>query len=319
MTKILHKRNSSVGQIPLISDLDTGELAINTVDGKLYTKKDVLGSFSIVEIGAYPSELEKVQDDLKTGWRLLGADADNYGPIGQDAVDLSFSLDPSITQGATGDNAVAINSHTTAEGNFSFASGYYTTAINDWQTVQGKWNVGTSINTIHETGIGTSAIDLKNAFEIYTDGKLIAPELTLALIDTDRSLTTKEYVDQKVVGDIGVLRFTDLSDTPGLMGEAAVGKWLRVDATGTTLEYVDNIVGAQVLTELNDVDIPGTILDGDHLVYDNGTHLWTNQAPIAVTTANIQDFNIVNVQNGESLEYLDGFWVNTNDINGGTF
>jgi hypothetical protein len=46
----------------------------------------------------------------------------------------------------------------------------------------GKFNVGTATDTIHETGIGTKISDRKNAFEIYTDGTLTAPEATPTLV-----------------------------------------------------------------------------------------------------------------------------------------
>jgi hypothetical protein len=44
------KRSAVPAKVPLVGDLDLGELAINTYDGKLYTKKDD-GAESIVEIG----------------------------------------------------------------------------------------------------------------------------------------------------------------------------------------------------------------------------------------------------------------------------
>lgn len=45
------KRSSVAGKVPATGDLQLGELAINTYDGKLFTKKDN-GTASIVEIGA---------------------------------------------------------------------------------------------------------------------------------------------------------------------------------------------------------------------------------------------------------------------------
>ena len=45
------KRSAVQGKVPTTGDLQLGELAINTYDGKLYTKKDN-GAQSIVEIGA---------------------------------------------------------------------------------------------------------------------------------------------------------------------------------------------------------------------------------------------------------------------------
>ena len=50
--KIKLKRSATKGKIPLISDLDLGEIAVNTTDGKLYMKRDVNGVVSIVELTA---------------------------------------------------------------------------------------------------------------------------------------------------------------------------------------------------------------------------------------------------------------------------
>lgn len=44
------KRSSVAGKVPLTTDLQLGELAINTYDGKLYTKKNN-GIDSIIELG----------------------------------------------------------------------------------------------------------------------------------------------------------------------------------------------------------------------------------------------------------------------------
>ena len=43
------KRSSVASKVPTTSDLELGELALNTSDGKLFTKKDD-GSASIVEL-----------------------------------------------------------------------------------------------------------------------------------------------------------------------------------------------------------------------------------------------------------------------------
>jgi len=44
------KRSAVAGRVPTTSDLQLGELGLNTYDGKLYTRKDN-GSVSIVELG----------------------------------------------------------------------------------------------------------------------------------------------------------------------------------------------------------------------------------------------------------------------------
>jgi hypothetical protein len=44
------KRSSVPNKVPLVTDLDLGELAVNTYDGKLYTKKNVAGVETIVDL-----------------------------------------------------------------------------------------------------------------------------------------------------------------------------------------------------------------------------------------------------------------------------
>ena len=51
-TDIRLRRSATSGAIPTTSQLNLGELAINTYDGKLFLKKDVSGTQSIVEIGS---------------------------------------------------------------------------------------------------------------------------------------------------------------------------------------------------------------------------------------------------------------------------
>ena len=46
---LLHKRSSTAGAVPSSGSLTVGELAINSADGKVFTKKT---DNSVVEIGA---------------------------------------------------------------------------------------------------------------------------------------------------------------------------------------------------------------------------------------------------------------------------
>lgn len=52
------KRSSVQGKVPLVSDLQLGELAVNTYDGKLYLKKNVGGTESIVDVSSGLSAAE---------------------------------------------------------------------------------------------------------------------------------------------------------------------------------------------------------------------------------------------------------------------
>ena len=88
--------------------------------------------------GGTASELEKITEGANTGHRILGRDPANYGDIGSNAVDLSYSFDESSTMGATGDYSTAIGQNTTASGYFSTAMGSYTSASGSESTAMGN-------------------------------------------------------------------------------------------------------------------------------------------------------------------------------------
>jgi hypothetical protein len=119
----------------------------------------------------------------------FGANSESQGAT-------SFSHGSSCIASGVDSYAAGDNSH--ASGNSSHAEGKGTIAKNTGMHAEGTYNVGSSTETIHETGIGTSDNSRKNAFEIYTDGKVVVPELTLSLIDdtntSNKVITTKEYL-----------------------------------------------------------------------------------------------------------------------------
>lgn len=70
------KRSAVAGKIPAVSDIDLGELAINTRDGKLFLKKDD-GAESVVEIGSTGFPLTGAAwikaDRMTPAWNTTGA------------------------------------------------------------------------------------------------------------------------------------------------------------------------------------------------------------------------------------------------------
>jgi hypothetical protein len=83
--------------------------------------------------------LQRFTESGKTGWRFSTAVAANYGDIGSEAVDLSYSGSSSSTKGATGTASTAMGYGTTASGNYSTAMGGYTTASGDYSTAMGGY------------------------------------------------------------------------------------------------------------------------------------------------------------------------------------
>jgi hypothetical protein len=99
------------------------------------------------------SQLEKLTEGGTTGWRLLGRVPNNYGNIGEDAVDLSLSSIASSTNGATGAASVAMGQQTTASGNTSTAIGINTTASGTYSTAMGA---STNATAYASTAMGSA-------------------------------------------------------------------------------------------------------------------------------------------------------------------
>ena len=82
--KIQLRRSSVSGRVPTTSQLDLGEIGINTHDGKLYIKKDD-GSESIVEIGPQFAMGDLTDVDLSTAapasGQVLDYDGTNWIPV----------------------------------------------------------------------------------------------------------------------------------------------------------------------------------------------------------------------------------------------
>ena len=83
--------------------------------------------------------LEQVTEGGNTGYRLIGRDTANYGNIGSEAIDLSYSASPSTSAGAGGDYSIAIGQNTTASGYSSATMGYYTDASGNFSTAMGSF------------------------------------------------------------------------------------------------------------------------------------------------------------------------------------
>jgi len=150
-----------------------------------------------------PSELEKIEQNGKIGWRILGREETDYGPIGKEAFDFSkaFNItDPSANYGATGDYSFAEGYRTKAVGWASHAEGLGTIALGKASHAMGLYNVGQNPNNILEIGCGLGIGTRENALEITTDGEITAPNLSINKINNkgQQSLVTKEYSDQNL-------------------------------------------------------------------------------------------------------------------------
>ena len=70
VTNIKLRRSATASAVPTTSQLDLGEIALNTYDGKAYMKKDVGGTESVVQIGSS----EAVSADILKEYQYDGSD-----------------------------------------------------------------------------------------------------------------------------------------------------------------------------------------------------------------------------------------------------
>ena len=149
--------------IGVFSDIDWGsdqlflQVTINYSGGTI--------NFDATEFMAVPyalnaanvSGIEKITENDGTqdnaGWRLIGVDANNYGPIGEDAVDFSRSSVASTSFGASGRKSMAMGSNTTASGLTSTAMGSNTTASGSVSTALG---LNTTASKSGSTAMGSN-------------------------------------------------------------------------------------------------------------------------------------------------------------------
>ena len=118
---------------------------------------------------------------------------------------------------------------TTSKGS-SFAQGIGTKSIFSGSVALGKYNVGTSLDTILEVGIGDD-ITRANALEVYTDGRIIAPKLSL-LNQTDKnSLVTKSTLATMDYGNLELKSNYDSDYTPANVSNFLFGSVIAKSTT----------------------------------------------------------------------------------------
>ena len=272
--------------------------------------------------------IKRTQENSKIGLRLLSENSSNHGDIGTSAIDLSYANNPG-NYGALGDYSFATGYQVRAGGLFSFTAGYYTVAGYDKQFVVGEYNLNLS-DSVFEVGNGDGGTQ-SNAFVVYTNGRIRAPELTIPLHDSPSSLVTKEYADTKALlpGDITqdfsgdnisantfIGALTGNADTATSAGSATTAGSAAVATkleTPRLISLSSDVSGSVSFDGSSDVDIICTVQDDSH----NHTEV-TGDFEIAgdltvqgtTTTLNtetlqVQDKNI-------DLGYIDG--VTESDI-----
>jgi hypothetical protein len=100
---IKHIRSAVSGRVPTTTQLELGELGINTTDGKLFLKKSVSGTASIVEIGggggsgSSQGVILESQQTISSNYTLTSS----YNGISAGPVEVANGVTVEVPQNAT--------------------------------------------------------------------------------------------------------------------------------------------------------------------------------------------------------------------------
>ncbi|MFL0354733.1 tail fiber domain-containing protein [Xanthomarina sp. GH4-25] len=183
---------------------------VNTGDGltDLGTTQFMHVPYAIqAEKAANVTGLEAIDEGNGNGWRLIDSNPDNFGSIGEYAIDLSRQPIESNVRGATGRSSVAFGVSSEASGSYSFSTGQFNIASGTSSTAFGasndangnfstafglnnnadafgsfaigRYNMGGGNPTewsisdaVFEIGRGTSNIDRINALTVFKTGRM---------------------------------------------------------------------------------------------------------------------------------------------------
>jgi hypothetical protein len=208
-----------------------------------------------------------VTESENTGVRLSKSNADNYGDIGENAVDLSYSNSAKNEKGATGnfstamgDNTEASGSRSTAMGNSTKASGLASTAMGErtiasdyaslvigqnnasGATVTNSANNFNLDNTAFVIGNGENSNNKSDAFKVLFNGNTtISGSLELeGAVTTSGNITASGFTTTAGVTLNAQSSGTNAGDMQYWNGNA----WIVVDATpneGAALQMIGGI------------------------------------------------------------------------------
>ena len=256
------RRSSTSGSAPSTSDLELGELAINTHDGKLFTKKDD-GTESIIEVGR--------------------------------GTDLAWTASTRTISSSTGTNAIISNATTTNSGLMSSSD---KTKLNNIEA-GAEVNVGTDLSYVSSTrevqsSTGTNAVlpeviaggisgfitgSDKTKLDGIDSGAQVNVGTDLSYTSATRALASSTGTDVTLPlvvagGTDGLMSGTDKTKLNSIQSNAQINVQSDWNATTGDALILNKPSIPQDLDDLSNVDSTSPT-DGQVLTWDNTNSYWT--------------------------------------------
>ena len=197
------KRSSVAAKVPSTGDLQLGELALNTYDGKLYTKKDN-GTATIVEIGAGgggPATIgTNVTDVLSATAGEITADS-----AGADKLVFWDQSASKLTYLTVGSNLTVTDTTIAASGGGSGTTFTYSSSAPGSPSAGNEWLDSTSgvLYTYVNDGNSSAWVELgpfgaviaTKTYTVFTPSQNQPPATAFATLDTRNSILVLDFDD----------------------------------------------------------------------------------------------------------------------------
>ena len=229
--------------------------------------------------------LSRLTENSKTGWRFSTATAANYGDIGTEAVDMSFSASSSTTKGATGDYSTAMGYGTTASGSYSIAMGQNTISSGNNSTAMGY---GTTASGSYSTAMGANTIASGNRSTAMGES------------------TTASGTKSTAMGES-----TIASD----YGSLVLGKYNSVGSSVTSGGSATAFDADNSAFVIGNGTASGSESDA-FVVYSSGNATLAGALTVGTTIGHTADADLMTLANG-SVTFTGSTVIATADVNGG--
>ncbi len=313
-TNITLKRSSVQGKVPLTTEIALGEIALNTYDGKLFIKKNVAGTETIIDVTANTnltltsnSSTVSINSDSGTDVTILAANATTAGVLTADAQTIA---------GAKTFNAdVAIADKIVHSGDTDTAIRFPTT---DTVTVETAGSERMRIAANGNIGIGTTTPT--DVLQVVGGNLLVGTDSGDAFNSHSKIRiqgTADEYIQIKSdgTGQVGLLFGNTTDDfTAGILSLQTAGNDLKFFANNATRMTIDSAgnVGIGNTTPTDKLSVSGAVtatsFNSTSGFFENSQALASNYTVVA--GRNAMATGPITINSGVTITIQDGArWV----------